>query len=97
MTDLRKLDELLRATDGDAGCAAGARILDAYVELELAGEDPAGVYPRTALHLERCSGWGGQEGPGRGFPPARRFIWSVARVAGLTTTGCSRGRAGSAT
>jgi predicted anti-sigma-YlaC factor YlaD len=56
MTDLRKLDELLRATDGDAGCAAGASILDAYVELELAGEDPARVYPGTAIHLESCSG-----------------------------------------
>ncbi len=56
MTDLRKLDELLRATYGDAGCAAGASILDAYVELELAGEDPARVYPGTAIHLEGCSG-----------------------------------------
>jgi predicted anti-sigma-YlaC factor YlaD len=56
MTDLRKLDEILRATDGDAGCAAGARILDAYVELELAGDDPARVYPGTAIHLESCSG-----------------------------------------
>jgi predicted anti-sigma-YlaC factor YlaD len=56
MTDLRKLDEILRATDGDAGCDAGAKILDAYVELELAGEDPARVYPGTAIHLESCSG-----------------------------------------
>lgn len=56
MTDLRDLDELLRATDGDAGCAVGAEILDAYVELELAGEDPAHVYPGTAIHLEGCPG-----------------------------------------
>jgi hypothetical protein len=56
MTDLRKLDEILRATDGDAGCAAGAAILDLYVELELAGADPALVYPGTAIHLESCSG-----------------------------------------
>jgi predicted anti-sigma-YlaC factor YlaD len=55
MTDLPKLDELLRATDGDAGCAAGVGILDAYVELELAGEDPARVYPGTAIHLGGCS------------------------------------------
>jgi predicted anti-sigma-YlaC factor YlaD len=56
MTDLRHLDELLRATDGDAGCIAGVEILDAYVELELAGEDPARVYPGTAIHLQSCPG-----------------------------------------
>jgi RNA polymerase sigma-70 factor (ECF subfamily) len=47
MTDLRRLGELLRAKDGDAGCTEGEEILDAYVELELAGEDPARVYPGT--------------------------------------------------
>jgi predicted anti-sigma-YlaC factor YlaD len=56
MADHRELDELLRATDGDAGCTAGEDILDAYVELELAGEDPARVYPGTAAHLESCPG-----------------------------------------
>ena len=56
MTDLRDLDRLLRAEDGDAGCAAGTQILDAYVELELAGEDPARVYPGTAIHLQSCPG-----------------------------------------
>jgi hypothetical protein len=56
MTDHRELDELLRAQDGDAGCNAGEDILDAYVELELAGEDPARVYPGTAIHLESCPG-----------------------------------------
>ena len=56
MTDLRDLDELLRASDGDAGCAAGAEILEAYVELELAGKDPTRVYPGTAIHLESCPG-----------------------------------------
>ena len=56
MVDLRRLDELLRAEDGDAGCTAGESILDAYVELELAGEDPARVYPGTAIHLESCPG-----------------------------------------
>ena len=56
MTDLRDLDLLLRATDGDAGCTAGAEILDAYVELELAGADPARVYPGTAIHLRSCAG-----------------------------------------
>jgi hypothetical protein len=56
MTDLRRLDELLRADDGDAGCTAGEAILDAYVELELAGEDPSRVYPGTAIHLRSCPG-----------------------------------------
>jgi predicted anti-sigma-YlaC factor YlaD len=56
MADHRRLDELLRAEDGDAGCTAGEEILDAYVELELAGEDPARVYPGTAIHLESCPG-----------------------------------------
>jgi predicted anti-sigma-YlaC factor YlaD len=56
MTDLRQLDELLRAVDGDAGCTAGEDILDVYVELELAGKDPALVYPGTAIHLQSCPG-----------------------------------------
>jgi hypothetical protein len=56
MTDRRRLDELLRVKDGDAGCSAGEDILDAYVELELAGEDPARVFPGTAIHLQSCPG-----------------------------------------
>ena len=56
MADLRRIDELLRADDGDVGCTAGEAILDAYVELELAGEDPAHVYPGTAIHLQSCPG-----------------------------------------
>jgi hypothetical protein len=56
MTGLRDVDELLRAADGDAGCTAGAEILDAYVELELAGKDPAHAYPGTAIHLRTCIG-----------------------------------------
>jgi predicted anti-sigma-YlaC factor YlaD len=56
MTDLRRLDDLLRAEEGDAGCTAGKDILDAYVELELSGEDPARVYPGTAIHLRSCPG-----------------------------------------
>jgi predicted anti-sigma-YlaC factor YlaD len=54
--DQRELDRLLRSIDGDAGCTAGEDILDAYVELELAGEDPAQVYPGTAIHLRSCPG-----------------------------------------
>ncbi|HEX5193155.1 MAG TPA: hypothetical protein VFW09_10155 [Solirubrobacteraceae bacterium] len=50
------LDKLLAATDGDAGCTAGEGVLDAYVELELAGKNPAHVYPGTAIHLRACPG-----------------------------------------
>jgi hypothetical protein len=58
MTDphRRQLDELLRAQEGDAGCTAGEAILDAYVELELAGQDPAREFPGTAIHLRSCPG-----------------------------------------
>lgn len=50
------LDELLRAQEGDAGCTAGEAILDEFVELELAGADPAAVFPGTAIHLRSCPG-----------------------------------------
>jgi hypothetical protein len=56
MTDLRRLDELLRAEDGDVGCTASEGILDAYVELELSGDDPARTFPGTAIHLRSCPG-----------------------------------------
>jgi predicted anti-sigma-YlaC factor YlaD len=54
MNDWRRLDELLRAEDGDAGCDAGAEIMEDYVERELAGEDPSDTYPGTARHLRTC-------------------------------------------
>jgi hypothetical protein len=54
--DHPQLAELLTAVDGDAGCTAGEGVLDAYVELELAGEDPARAYPGTAIHLRTCPG-----------------------------------------
>ena len=56
MADPRRLDELLHADDGDAGCTAGEAVLDLYVELELAGEDPADTFPGTAIHLRVCRG-----------------------------------------
>jgi hypothetical protein len=54
--DLRHLDGLLRSLDGDAGCTAGEAILDAYVDLELAGRDPIAAFPGTAIHLDSCPG-----------------------------------------
>ena len=56
MADLRDLDQLLRARAGDGGCAAAAEIIGAYVDLELAGQDPAQVYPGTGIHLQSCPG-----------------------------------------
>jgi hypothetical protein len=44
------------STEGDAGCTAGEAILHEYVELELAGEDPARAFPGTAIHLRSCPG-----------------------------------------
>ena len=56
MDENRRLDDLLRAVEGDAGCSVGQDILDAYVELELAGEDPARAFPGTAIHIQSCPG-----------------------------------------
>ena len=56
MDENRRLDDLLRAVEGDAGCSTGQDILDPYVELELAGEDPARAFPGTAIHLQSCPG-----------------------------------------
>jgi hypothetical protein len=56
VTGRRQLGELLRAQVGDAGCSAGQDILDVYVELELAGEDPARAFPGAAIHLQSCPG-----------------------------------------
>lgn len=56
MSQHRHLEELLRSEDGDPGCSAGEDILDAYVELEIAGENPRLVFPGTAIHLHSCPG-----------------------------------------
>jgi hypothetical protein len=52
----RRLGDLLEVRDGDAGCIAGEAILDQFVELALAGEDAAAVFPGTAIHLQGCPG-----------------------------------------
>jgi hypothetical protein len=56
MSDPMRLDDLLRAGHDDAGCDAGAAIMDQYVEIELAGGDPAERFPGTAIHLRSCPG-----------------------------------------
>jgi predicted anti-sigma-YlaC factor YlaD len=58
VTNHHDLDALLGASDRDAGCTASQEILEAYVELELAGGEPERVYPGTAIHLQACPGCG---------------------------------------
>jgi hypothetical protein len=50
------IEQLLCSEDGDAGCPPGEDVLDAFVELELAGKDPAAEFPGTAIHLRSCQG-----------------------------------------
>lgn len=38
----------------DVGCAAGFEILHRYVEVGLAGGDPASEFPGLSTHLRRC-------------------------------------------
>jgi hypothetical protein len=50
------LDDLLHAAPADPGCDASIPIFDQYVEIELAGGDPAERFPGTAVHLQACAG-----------------------------------------
>jgi hypothetical protein len=54
MTD--PLRRVLQIDERDPGCVAGIPILDHYVDIELAGDDPAHTYPGTAAHLRSCDG-----------------------------------------
>jgi len=56
MTQKLTLDDLLAAHPGDTGCEQGLELIDEYVELELAGEDPASRFPGLAAHLRTCPG-----------------------------------------
>jgi hypothetical protein len=80
MTDRRRqLDELLRAKEGDAGCTAGLEILDACVDRELAGKDPAREFPGTAIHLQS---WPGCKADHDGLlEAARRWLVNPQRFA----------------
>jgi hypothetical protein len=48
------LDRFLEPDPRDAGCARTADLLDVYVELMLAGAEPAERYPGVAAHLADC-------------------------------------------
>lgn len=54
MNEDRQLDDLLRAEDLDAGCAAGFEVLHQYIETELGGGDPGREHPGLAAHLRAC-------------------------------------------
>jgi hypothetical protein len=54
MTEKLTLNDLLLADARDPGCEAGAEFVDQYVELELAGKNPAAPYPGLAAHLRSC-------------------------------------------
>jgi hypothetical protein len=54
MTDKLTLEDLLVADPRDPGCKAGFEFIDKYVDLELAGKDPAAAYPGVAAHLRCC-------------------------------------------
>jgi hypothetical protein len=48
------LERFLATDPADAGCERTAELLDAYVELVVAGEDPEIRYPGIAAHLRSC-------------------------------------------
>ena len=48
------LDRFLTTDPADVGCDRALELLDAYVELVVAGEDPELRYPGVAAHLRSC-------------------------------------------
>jgi hypothetical protein len=58
MTERPELRQALRRLLGpkepEVGCDECFALLDQYVELELAGEDPDAAIPRLRAHLEGC-------------------------------------------
>jgi hypothetical protein len=54
MNHASSLDKLLVADPADVGCSRTFELLDLYVEVELAGQDPQARFPGTAAHLRSC-------------------------------------------
>jgi hypothetical protein len=48
------LERFLQTDPADAGCEQTVELLDAYVELIVAGEDPEDRFPGIAAHLRYC-------------------------------------------
>jgi hypothetical protein len=49
------IDRFLTTDPVDAGCERTLELIDAYVDLVVAGEDPEVRYPGLAAHLRACS------------------------------------------
>ena len=54
MTGWETLRRFLDTDPADAGCAETFRLLDVYVERELARGDARLAFPRVAAHLDVC-------------------------------------------
>jgi hypothetical protein len=54
MSQKDTLRDLVLADPRDPGCEAGFELVDQYVELELAGKDPAALFPGLAAHFRCC-------------------------------------------
>jgi hypothetical protein len=54
MNGREALERFLHTDLADAGCEQTVELLDAYVELIVAGEDPEISYPGIAAHLRSC-------------------------------------------
>lgn len=54
MTSWERLRRFLDTDPADAGCAETFRLLDVYVERELARGDARLAFPGVAVHLDVC-------------------------------------------
>jgi hypothetical protein len=54
MKNAGPLANFLSPDPRDVGCGETLRMLEVYIELELAGEDPAARFPGMAAHLRDC-------------------------------------------
>ena len=54
MNEASSLDKLLATAPADVGCDRTFELLDLYVEVELAGQDPQPRFPGVAAHLCSC-------------------------------------------
>jgi hypothetical protein len=50
----KRIEQVLGPSGHEVGCDECFELLDQYVELELAGEDPAARLPRVRNHLLGC-------------------------------------------
>ena len=70
MSEWDRLDQFLRTDPRDVGCDEAMAVLHLYVDLVVAGGDPAERYPGVAAHLAACG------------PCAEDFTGLLAAVAG---------------